>query len=534
MQCDISSEYKKNNALVRIFYVMLTVMPLSLAFINSVRYWGTRDSSAKWIILLTAALLVCLAGYILRGKENSKQQEIFSVCSIFVVAFALRLIMLDLLDTYPVSDPINAFISAKRLSAGKGLLAEMKGYYALYTHWGTWAIILGGIMRIFGATLTVATVFSAILSSLNAPIYYYAVKNICKNSRIAMLAMLFIAISPGSICYSGVLVNDHMTELCVGLFFLFLSMGYRERENNNLKKTVLFYVLAGISLGFFDVFKMIGSIMLLAVMLGEFVTNVLPAIHLWIKNHDLRYLLTKMVTSGAVCLLLLICCKGVNCIVVPLYEKILDVDIYDDSGDEFYSNLYMGLNIETEGVYAPELVVVRNDLRANYLDVKERNEQFKKLLLENLQNPKEIMQLLVHKFGVAWGDELYSGEQAFIAGSMHYNDEAKADAVTRYDEGYKFFAPTVKNLSAAFWSVLLLGGVVGAISLIFKKSDYTFLVSMIYLFGFALLMEIMLVQGRYKDIVYFPLIMLSAYGYSEGIALVRTIINKVGKMKIER
>ena len=49
---------------------------------------------------------------------------------------------------------------------------------------------------------------------------------------------------------------------------------------------------------------------------------------------------------------------------------------------------------------------------------------------------------------------------------------------------------------------------------------------MIYVFGFALMLEMMTVQGRYKDVLYLPLVMISAYGICEGERIVGKIIDR--------
>lgn len=49
---------------------------------------------------------------------------------------------------------------------------------------------------------------------------------------------------------------------------------------------------------------------------------------------------------------------------------------------------------------------------------------------------------------------------------------------------------------------------------------------MIYVFGFALMLQIMSVQGRYKIILYLPLVMLSAYGIYKGETTIRKIANR--------
>ena len=166
--------------------------------------------------------------------------------------------MVELLDTYPVSDMGRAFDTAKSLAVGKGMPELSRGYYSIYPHWGAWVIVLSAVMRVFGQSLEAARTFCVMLSAFNVPIYYYAVKLICKNVKIAKIAALLIMISPGAICYSGVLVNDHMSEFFVGLLFVFLALYYRKREENQIKKAIFYLILAAICLGMFQYFKLVG------------------------------------------------------------------------------------------------------------------------------------------------------------------------------------------------------------------------------------------------------------------------------------
>lgn len=517
-QWDIVSAYKSTNILIRIFYILLAISPIGLALINTVQYWMAVTPISKWIILLFSLLSIVGILFVLHGRELTGASEIVCVVVVTVLAFTLRLLATDLLQTYPVSDAMTSFYHAQAfLSEGK-IRLDRKEYYTQFMHWGNWAIVLGEVMRIFGRTLQVAKTFSVIISSLNVPIYYYAVKNICKNTRIALIAMLFIALSPGMICYSGVLCNDHMTALVTALFFLFLSLAHKYREQNNIKKALLFYVLAAINMGLFEAFKMAGFLLILAMVIGETVTNIVPAFWTGIKNKEWKDFFRKTVTSCVLLTIMLMVYKGTIYIDTNIYVKKMGVErsaMEKVSEDKIYCNLWMGLNPETKGMYDASLVEVRDEMRERYPDASERNKQYKEMLKENLKDTQTLREILSNKFDEIWGNESYSGEWIFIGASMRYDTEAPEDKQLRYNEGYLFLAVALRNIAATYWWLLLFGGIIGAVSMIFKKSDYTFLISMIYLFGFMLLMELMIVSARYKMIVYFPLIILSAYGYSE-------------------
>ena len=523
---NISPEYKKNNIFIRIFFILFSIFPIGCALVNAIRYWGARDSDSKIIILSGIILLVGIAVFILHQDTVTKNEEIMGVVYVTLLAFMLRYMMAGVMDTYPVSDPINAYNTGGRLAAGKEILADLKGYYSIYPHWGAWAIVLGAVMRVFGQNLETVRNFCVILSTFNVPIYYYVVKLICKNVKIAKIAMIFIAISPGAICYSGVLMNDHMSEFFVGLFFLFFSLAHRKREENETKKAIFYYVFAAICLGMFQYFKLAGIVILLAIIIGEFVTNIVPGFMELVKGRDRKRFFMNCITTLGILLILFSGYKGTISLVNVFYENVMGVDI-QETDYSVYAALHSGLNIETNGKYSDEIVGFRSMMWEKYPDAKERNQVYKELVIENLtENTKQVLDLLVYKFGVAWGSQEYSGEQAFITGSMYHNEKASEEAKVRHEEGYKFIAPVLKNMSAAFWSVLLCGGMIGAVCCIWKKCDYTFLISMIYVFGFALMLEMMIVQGRYKDVLYLPLVMISAYGICEGERIVRKIINR--------
>ncbi len=525
MLWNISPEYKNNNIFIRIFFIMFSVFPIGWALINAVRYWWVRDHSSKIIILSGIILLLGVAVYILRQETITKKEEIISVVFVTLLALMLRYMMVELLDTYPYSDPINAFITGKRLAAGKEVLAELKGYYSVYPHWGAWAIVLGGVMRVFGQNLEAARNFCVILSAFNAPIYYCVVKLICKNVKIAKLSMIFIAISPGAICYSGVLMNDHMSEFFVGFFFLFFAMAHRKREENEIKKAIFYYVIASICLGLFHYFKLVGIVILLATMIGEFVMNIVPEFMVLVRGRDWKRFLVNCVTSLGLFLILFCGYKGTVSLMNVFYENVMGVEI-QETNYSVYASLHSGLNIETKGKHSREIQAFRNLMWEKYPDVKERNQVYKELVIENVtENTEQILDVLVYKFGDAWGSQEYSGEQAFITGSMRYDEKVSENVKVRYEEGYKFILPVLKNMSAVFWSVLLIGAMLGAVCCVWKKCDYTFLISMIYVFGFALMLEMIIVQGRYKDVLYLPLAMLSAYGLCAGKIIIEKVIN---------
>ena len=532
---NISTKFKKNNILIRLFYIVLAFLPAGFAWINSVRHWVNSTDTAKGIIALTAVMLLIMIWRYIRKDEINVKSEIITVVFFTIIAFWLRIIVVEVLNTYPVSDPGNAYWNAQRIALGNSIPHSMKGYYAQHTHWGTWVMVLSAVMRVFGATLDVARTFTVLLSTLNIPLYYYAAKIICKNSKIAIIAMMLITISPGMICYSGVLVNDHMTDLFVVLYFIFLALGYQKRQENNLKKAILYYVFAALSLGGFECFKLVALILLLATAIGEFVINIVPGFGVFLKERNIVDFLKRIAVSFVILLMLFLGQKGVLSASYVIYEKVLDLEIYKAAEDSLWSNLYMGLNLEYNGTYAGELALMRNTMRENYPDPEQRNEIYKEMLFDSLDgNGKALMDLFVEKFGVAWGDEVYSGEQTFIAGSMKYNTKAAEDVQNKYKTGHNFIAPVLKYVAAGFWAVVTFGALLGAIVSIKKKTNYSFLISMIYLFGFTLLMELMLVQGRYKEIVYFPLIMLASYGYYEVITMLyNKMVHLIKKEKMD-
>lgn len=528
MLWNISSEYKKNNIFIRIFFILFSTFPIGWAFINAIRYWATRDFRWKIIILSGVVLLVGIAVYISQREIKTKKEEIIGVVFATLLAFILRYMMAELLDTYPVSDMNRAFDAAKSLAAGKGLPELSQGYYSMYPHWGAWVIVLSAVMRVFGQSLEVARNFCVMLSALNVPIYYYSVKLICKNVKIAKIAAFLIMISPGAICYSGVLINDHMSEPFVGLLFAFLALVYRKREENEIKKAIFYLVLAAICLGMFQYFKLVGLVILLATMIGEFVTNIVPGFLVLVKEHNWKRFLMNCITSLGMLLILFGGYKGIISTVNVFYENLMGVEV-QEVDYSIYATMYSGLNIETKGRYSSELSRFRNMMRREYPDAKERNQIYKELVIENLtENPKEVLKLMVSKFDDAWGGAKYSGEHTFITWSMKYNENAIDEVKIRREEEYKILSPVLRVISAAFWIVLLCGGIIGSVSCIWEKCDYTFLISMIYVFGFALMLQIMCVQGRYKIILYLPLIMLSAYGIYRGEATIRKIMCRKG------
>ncbi len=510
----IAIEHRKTNIWIRLFFILLAIMPMGLALCNAIRYWLARNSEAKIEIAVVAAVFIGVIVWILFNRNKiTKKKEVFFVVLVTLAGFALRRLTVDLLDTYPVSDPIMAYKAALRLAGGEELTNDMLGYYSIYPHWGCWAILISKWMTVFGTTLTAAQWLTVILSTSYIPLFYIAVKSICSSRKAAAIAMMFIAVSPGMVCSSGVLINDHMSGLFAVLFFLFLSLAYKQREKEHIGKSAVFYILAGLCIGFFHVFKLCGFLLLLAFFIGEMVTNILPSVWNWIKNRDWRSFLWKCSTSFIAFAILFLCYRSVYAVEKTEYAKSMGVAI--DRGSGIYRNIYEGLNPEWGGKYSEEMIQLRSIMKENYPDEKERNEAYKELLLECLEDKEAVMNLLIYKFGAAWGDTDYSGEQALINLGLKYNPNASEDVMLRHTEGYSFIASTIKNISAAFWFLLMIFGTIGAVCLIFKRCNPVFLVSMIYLFGFALMLELMQVQGRYKWIVYFPLIMLASYGCVE-------------------
>lgn len=496
----------KNTFLSRIIYVVLLIFPCGLSLILSLEGLYYSDSETKSFTLCMLLAMMGILYLIAKDGEKDKQSEIIFVISMVLIGFCLRHMATEIINTYPASDSEMAYTIARKVLHGTELNRVEKYFNTL--HWGTWAMLLRDVMKIFGEDLSVVRHFCILVSSMNCLFLYIATKKITKNQAIAKIAMVLYVFSPGMIVYAGCLTNVHVANSFLLLFFIFLTKLVETQEWRN---KLIFTFCTAISLAVFNLFKIMGSVLILAV-IGAIV------LYFGVKEWKALFSSSKSRVVEMICFVAVL--VMVNSVVAKIDTKLLEkrmgIELYQNTNFEYmlYSTAYVGLNFETGGRYEKNRSLQRRILNEVYKDVDERSDVMKEMLLEDLKKHKnEIDNLLWVKFGNAWGNEENIAESAFISTALKHSETLSDESKIVYEDGYKFIRKFLKELSVAYWIIVMFGACWGAISHMFGKRNFMALTSSVFLFGFALILEIMETSPRYKEIAYFSLILLAAYGY---------------------
>lgn len=133
--------------------------------------------------------------------------------AIFAVAFTLRLIWVNYLDSFPTHDGFWYWTAATGLADGNGFrgVGQPEAYTSVFPP--GWPFVLAGLQLVFGEDLFVVKFFNVIVGALTA-VVVYALASLVRDQRTGVVAGFVMAFFPSQIFFT----TTYMTEtLFVGL-----------------------------------------------------------------------------------------------------------------------------------------------------------------------------------------------------------------------------------------------------------------------------------------------------------------------------
>lgn len=178
-----------------------------------------------------------------RGK--APRDRVFTA-ALFVLALLPRLYVAVMWAREPVWDGHYYDYGARRIAAGLGYSDDLfVGAHAVWHPWCHYPVgysaLLGAVYRVFGSGPHVATITNAVLGACLAAVVHRLARYALSSVR-ARIAGLLVALSPGLILYSALLMTEPIAALGITVA---AWLAVRERDRRPLRGAVL----AGLAIG---------------------------------------------------------------------------------------------------------------------------------------------------------------------------------------------------------------------------------------------------------------------------------------------
>lgn len=485
-----------------ILFIVFSVGVLASAFLGVDSY----EKSLAWkissiIVILFFVFIICCT--INSSEQCLKKEKYKNIVSLFVLSLCMHLLIVWALGQY--TEQISDFASAFMLSQKSFPLTETPDHYRIFSNWAIYPLYLRTIQKMFGYGAFTGIIFNAIVCALSTTLIYILCNLVIKNDRIGYLAALIYTFWPSHLLYSIILTPEFLNIFFTLLFgcCMLMTISYYDRK--------IVYVLTGLSaaiLALSGFFKSIDKIVLIA--LGIII--VLD----FLNNEYLKSLDQEKVRSLCKRVLILIVFVGsyfgANRIIFSGLDYAYGGTINRNPSANF---IYIGLNPDTYGTWNAEAynVYSNNVLNCNY-DYERASDLTYQQLINEIRNKKYLTATYFkEKFKIAWENNA----------ETYWVNETLIDESPFLKKPTWFFA--FGMLTQNFWVVICIFMCMEAVSLFFYSDSNRMFICLI-IFGFACLMLLSEVQGRYKCVMYPFISILVADGIIRIEGMLRSIYRR--------
>gem|GEM_PF-3683681 len=439
--------------------------------------------------------------YYYRNRKLSIKLELLLLFKVCLFGLIVRIFIIYAFQTYPISD----FSSVHNVSSGI-VDSGLREYVNMFIHLFYHSKLLSFVFSIFGASIFIAQMVNCFFSIITMIFIYKISKIIFSSQTLAIIPVLLFNCDLSLASYTGVLAPEHISMAFLTIALYFIALVYKERlDVDETYKITIFYLLSGVFLVFSSMFKPIGIVIIIAIVLVELLRHI-PSISL--KDNNIKsYVYNILKKAIPVFALLLVYFLG-NFLSVK-YQKDSYTKLGYDTFNEkpLFSIVYHGLAFEGKGQWNPNVVNYINSVaREHNYNKKEINRELKEQLFNDFKiHAREYIPFIRNKLEISWDPG-----SAYIYWA--YRDQS-APPINMPLSQYETTV-TIRNISRCYYIMLSAFGLISSFFLCFKPKkidDITFLLNMIT-FGSALLFILIEAQGRYKSAIYPVMIIVISYG----------------------
>lgn len=473
------------NVLIGIFLVLFIWFPYFIVLENTTFWFFTT-----FIILFT---LIFINWKKINFLENKK-----TIYFIILLTFLSRLIFVIKINDniMQVSDFKYVFDMAKKFEFNAGFF-QTAYHYFLYTY------INGLLYKVFGGYQIVTLIFNSIIVSSISLVLYKICQIAFKNNKIGNMAAILYLCWPSTIIYTCIMTPDHLS-----MFFMLISVYLickilDKKEDKISKKSILFMILAGLSISMIGFFKNFAPVVIIALLIIFGL--------ICIKN--IKYLKYSLIAFT----IILASYAVTSFSIFSFEESFLGVKIMKN---QLGAYVYVGLGYENNGYYSAERYGEYHDyLIAHNMDVKATNKYFMKKLKNEFKYywssyPKLLTTKQIYSFGT---DDAQGG---WVVASL----QAKNEIYNRHM--ITILSEPFRNINEIFYIILVLFTIIACIyNVVYDKNNSLLFISIV-MFGCCLMLMLAESQGRYKY-TFEPLYcVMAAYGIYNGYQLLKNLLTR--------
>ncbi len=487
--------------LEKIFGVLFITFSLFLVYCSVEKWRSARIGAVSVFSILCVLFLFCIL--LVQSGNIVSQKRRINVVYIFILSLCIHLFAVLLFgqDIEQVSD----FKSALETADLDFPLTENIVNYRVFSNWAIYPIYLKLLQMIFGYGSLTGMIFNAVLSAIASALIYVICVLWFNNDKIGHMSALLYTLWPSNLFYIVILTPEFVNITLTLAFFVLLGMIIRYR---NTKYVYGLVILSAIDLCLSGFFKSIDKIILVDMCIVVFL--------LLIKGESLRLPDHKKIIKSTFFFVVLFVFSYFmsNKVIYAGLDYAYGTTLNRNPAAHF---ICVGLNPETYGMWNETWggVYTKNAIESGFDFDEATSLTFQRLRQQIEEKDYLTSAYFVEKFKIAWAD---------LSSELWWTDYSlKEDGSFLMKERWSW---QMINITQSFWVLICFFICIDAFFL-FKKTEKYHLVICMLLFGFALLLVISEVQGRYKCVIYPYMSILAAEGIERVTSFTSSVLQKV-------
>lgn len=443
-------------------YALIPFVAIIAVFAFRLSFHGIHNLFTGYgVWMFIAGVIALVLGIFTINSKFDKKDKLWIIMGI---ALVLRILWIKFVPSVPVSDYATMYDCAGKILEGDFSGMQGIGYFARYPHLVLSVLYMAFMRFMFGEGAIMSMKYvSVLLSLINIFLIYKISVFFTKKEKGTLLCALFASIFPPFITYVSTFCTENYA-----LPFLFAAILYFCKIVNG-EFSVKNAVLCGVFLGISNMFRGVGAIILVAMI-----------IFIFLRTFKNRIKTISIITASMLAIIALVS-------TIILFSGVTEAHIWQ--GKESSITYFLkGLNVDAKGAWNQEDAIF---VEEHFMD-ENFDEQCMNVIKARLnqKSPSELARFFFDKFVNQWvyGD-CNGAYWAFMNTPINYRYPADA-------------------FSQIFSSILIL---LTLISLFKRQNKYETLLH-IFMCGFGIFFLIFESQPRYAYIIYWIFVPLAVQG----------------------
>lgn len=491
-----------------------------------IKYIVNATSVGLFSPMLWLYIFICIV-YTLCYTHIKNTNSNFKICiNIFVLAVIPRAIVCLFNQYIPTNDFLEYLKFGQNMFYGrKADVANIIQNKYFYSKMGGLALFNDGIAHVFSPQLIGFQIANIIMTSFICVMLFVLVKKYSKN--VGLIAAFLYTLYPANIISTQITTNRHGATLMLLISILLYIKALDALKLKRICKGLILAFLTSICLVISNFIHMSIIIVTLSIVFSSLILMVDD----FIKN-DKK--VTESIKRIAIYIVVIVIFNSLltGLVVNFCYNKGVIT-----SKEELtpLAAIAVGLNRETGGV------VRKDDWGLITTTPSDKvNEVCLKLIKERLDNPKEVIKLMINKLKYVWAynDSEFTWYSEGMLNSYKEKiekDPNNTDLIERQNK-LELLMGAVSNIDTVFVQVLYLFAILGILYLIknihFVDKD-VILILMFFILGWMATIAIGAAQPRYRYQSMVGIILFSSFGIDLFYTKVISFINKTKKRYAE-